>query len=178
MLQLCPAIPAKFPPFQIKKKMLDILPAGSLSDYLTALGLSWQSVKEGWGRRGDKRGGKRVELTRDEVLLRTCVCMCVSVYFVHVCECSKSINVRKFSKSIPELILECQICFPSCCPSFKWECYNSQSDYMDLSLICWIPHCQHPNSPIPKHPFIPAQIIHISWRTIPQIISSWTAQRE
>lgn len=117
MLQLCPAIPAKFPHFQIITKTSSWQNVCHFFFfYLTALGIAWQSVKEGWG---DKRGGKRVELTRDEVLQRICVCMCVSVYFLHVCECSKSINVRKFSKSILELISDCQIYFPSCCPSFK-----------------------------------------------------------
>lgn len=33
----------------------------------------------------------------------------------YVCGCSKSINVRKFTKSIPEPILECQIRFPAVC---------------------------------------------------------------
>lgn len=72
MLLLCPAIPAIFPP--LRKKLLHILPAGSLSDYLTALGLAWQPAKGGWGRRGDEIGRRREELARDEVLGSTHVC--------------------------------------------------------------------------------------------------------
>lgn len=74
MLLLCPAIPVKFPPFQIKKNAA-YLPAGSFSDYLTALGLAWQPAKGGRGRRGDARRRRRVELARDEVLRSVCVHM-------------------------------------------------------------------------------------------------------
>lgn len=42
----CPAIAAIFSPLR-EKKNKHILPAGSLSDYLTALGLAWQPVKGG-----------------------------------------------------------------------------------------------------------------------------------
>lgn len=41
-----------------------------------------------------------------------CTCVCVCAY---VCGCSKSINVREFTKSIPEPVLECQIRFPAMC---------------------------------------------------------------
>lgn len=69
----CPAIPAISSPLQKKKKNKHILPAGSLSDYLTALGLAWQPVKGGWGRRRDERGRRREELARDEVHGSVCV---------------------------------------------------------------------------------------------------------
>lgn len=99
----------------LSEKLQHILPAGSLSDYLTALGLAWQPAKGGWGRRRDERGRRRAELARDEVLesMRVFAWMFVYCACAYVCGCSKSINVRKFTKSIPEPILECQIRFPA-----------------------------------------------------------------
>lgn len=107
----------------LSEKLQHILPAGSLSDYLTALGLAWQPAKGGWGRRGDERGRRREELARDVLLGSTCVRVCLRGFLcivcarvcAYVCGCSKSINVRKFTKSISEPILECQIRFPAVC---------------------------------------------------------------
>lgn len=132
-----------------KKKLQHILPAGSLSDYLTALGLAWQPAKGGWGRRRDERGRRREELVRDEVLRSTRVCDCVCLNFcvlcvwAGVCICLwigyfKSINVRKFTKNIPEPILECQIRFLVVHMQVLLQCCDSESGYMDQSLTCWI----------------------------------------
>lgn len=171
MLLLCPAIPAIFPP--LRKKLLHILPAGSLSDYLTALGLAWQPAKGGWGRRGDEIGRRREELARDEVLRSTHVCArartsalisCVLCarerVCAYVCGCSKSINVRKFTKSIPEPILECQIRFPAVCMQvplqlgmlWQWiRLYGSVPNMLDSSAFFFCFFFFPP--PVPEYPF-------------------------
>lgn len=127
------------------EKLQHFMPAGSLSDYLTALGLAWQPVKGGWGRRGDERGRRREELARDEFVCE-CVCayVCKSVCVyphvcAYVCGCSKSINVRKFTKSIPEPILECQIHFPAECMQVLLQMGMwTVNSFTDQSLTCRI----------------------------------------
>lgn len=136
MLLLCPAIPVISPPFQIKKINKKIQPASW--KLLWLFNFSGFSLAAHDGRTREERRRKAEEKSRISKGWgsQECVCMCVCaracVHFcAYVCGCSKSINVWKCTKSIPEPISEPQIHFPGPLPSFSWECCDSQSDCMD-----------------------------------------------